>query len=445
MANGEVNQHGETSQTRRRRVLACAYACLLESGLPVSGGEATLGWSLVRQLARFHDVWVLTATSNRAGIEAELQRQPVDHLTFHYVDLPRCFRPLLRFPGGLQLYAYLWQIRAYFAARKLHQSVQFDLFHHITFANDWMASYIGALLPVPFLRGPCGGAHRTPEGFVREYSAGARFWERFRSFGQKVLRRDPVFVRSQRRAKTILVCNREAAEAIPARLRHKVEMFPVNGISPEDLRVLGSTDGRQGVAAELSPNGEGEVRTRASFEVLYAGKLLGLKGVGLAIRAFGIFAQRHSDAKFSVVGDGPERARLESLVHTLGLESSVHLQKWMPRSEVLALMQECDVFLFPSLRDGGGAVVVEAMAAGKPVICMDLAGPGMHVTDECGIKSPPRSSRETVELMAQALERLYQDGELRCKMGQAARRRAEEVYAWDHLGERLLKIYGGIR
>ena len=73
------------------------------------------------------------------------------------------------------------------------------------------------------------------------------------------------------------------------------------------------------------------------------------------------------------------------------------------------MMRECDVFLFPSLRDGGGAVVIEAMAAGKAVICMDLAGPGLHVTEECGIKIPADSPRETIELMARALEQLYQE------------------------------------
>jgi len=104
-------------------------------------------------------------------------------------------------------------------------------------------------------------------------------------------------------------------------------------------------------------------------------------------------------------------------------------------------MRQCDTFLFPSLRDGGGAVVVEAMAAGKPVICMDLAGPGMHVTEDCGFKIPPRSPDEAIELMTQALERLYHDRELRVRMGHAGRARAEQVYSWDHLGERLRKIY----
>jgi len=86
-------------------------------------------------------------------------------------------------------------------------------------------------------------------------------------------------------------------------------------------------------------------------------------------------------------------------------------------------------------------VVIEAMAAGKPVICMDLAGPGMHVTEECGIKIPASSPLETMELIAQALERLYRDPELRGRMGEAARRRAEQLYTWDHLGERLQQIY----
>jgi glycosyltransferase involved in cell wall biosynthesis len=104
-------------------------------------------------------------------------------------------------------------------------------------------------------------------------------------------------------------------------------------------------------------------------------------------------------------------------------------------------MRSCDVFLFASLRDGGGLVVVEAMAAAKPVICMDLGGPGLHVTEECGIKVPAHSPDEAIELMAQALERLYQNIELRVKMGQAARTRAERVYSWDQLGERLLQIY----
>jgi glycosyltransferase involved in cell wall biosynthesis len=424
---------------RKLRILTCAYACVLEEGAPVVGGEAVLGWNIVRQLGRFHQVWVLTAASNRPGIEAELQRQAQPNLTFVYIEIPRWLRPFLTFLGGIQFYAYLWQIQAYRVARKLHAQVKFDAFHHITYANDWMASYVGGLLPVPYLRGPGGGAHRTPQAFLKEYSFTARLWERFRTFMQWVLRHDPIYLRGQRRARVILLCNREATEAVPPSLKSKVQLFPVNGISAEDLRIFRGLNGK-GISP-TAPDRDWQGLSRRAFSVFSAGKLLGLKGYPLAIRAFGLFAQNHAHVKFTIVGDGPERVRLEGLVRNLGLERQVHLEKWVPRQELLRLMRHADTFLFPSLRDGGGAVVVEAMAAGIPVICMDLAGPGMHVTEECGIKIPARSPDETIELMAEALQRLYHDPELCAKMGEAGRARAERVYSWDHLGERLLSIY----
>ncbi len=423
----------------RLRILACAYACVFEDGVPVVGGEAVLGWNIVRQLARFHDVWVLTPGANRPGIEATLQKHNPGNMVFCYVDLPRWLRYFLKLPSGVQFYAYLWQIQAYWAARKLHARVGFDAFHHITYANDWMASYIGALLPVPYLRGPGGGAHRTPKAFLREYSFRACVWERFRTFGGWILRRDPVFLRGQHRARAILLCNREAVEAVPPRLRNKVQLFPVNGISEDDLRIFSRANGNGSSAAAPDHGRQGSNAT--VFHVLSAGKLLGLKGYALAIRAFAPFAQHHSDVRFTIVGDGPERTRLENLIRQLGLENQVQLLRWTPRQDLLAMMRQCDAFLFPSLRDGGGAVVVEAMAAGKPVVCMDLAGPAMHVTEACGIKIPARSPEEAVELMAQALERLYQDRQLCLKMGEAGRARAEQVYSWDHLGDRLRTIY----
>jgi glycosyltransferase involved in cell wall biosynthesis len=177
------------------------------------------------------------------------------------------------------------------------------------------------------------------------------------------------------------------------------------------------------------------------FRILSAARLIALKGYGLAIQAFKPFADQHADAKMVIMGEGPELPRLEKLVRSLQLSRQVLFPGWIARNALLDAMCSCDVFLFPSLRDGGGAVVVEAMAAGIPVICMDLAGPGMHVTEDCGIKIPARSPDETIELMAQALERLYQDKELRVKMGQAGRARAEQVYSWDYLGARLFMIY----
>ena len=413
----------KVSRMRKLRVLTCAYACVLEEGAPVAGGEAVLGWNIVRQIGRFHQVWVLTSASNRPGIEAELQRQAVPNITFVYIELPRWLRPFLTFLGGIQFYAYLWQIQAYWVARKLHAQVKFDAFHHITYANDWMASYVGGLLPVPYLRGPGGGAHRTPKAFLAEYSFGARLWEQFRSFGQWVLRLDPIFRRGQHRARVILLCNREAAEAVPPRFKSKVQLFPVNGISAEDFRIFSGANRNGG--SHAAPGQDPQGLTDAAFHVLSAGKLLGLKGYSLAIRAFALFAKHHADAKFTIVGDGPERSRLERFGSQSGiLNEQVHLEKWMPRQELLGLMRQCDTFLFPSLRDGGGAVVVEAMAAGKPVICMDLAGPACTSRRNAALRFLPVLPMRRLSSWPRRWSGLYQESvNFACKDGSSGTRR----------------------
>ncbi|MGA2985429.1 MAG: glycosyltransferase [Terriglobia bacterium] len=424
---------------KKLRVLTCAFVCSPSGNTQLGSGEAVLGWNLVTQLARFHEVHVLTHPSNREGIEKGLQVQTHPTLSFDYFDLPRWLGVLRKLQGCFQFYAYLWQIKAYFVARRLHRKIRFDAFHHLTYANDWAASFVGAFLPIPYLRGPCGGAQKTPRQFLSEYAWHNRLWERVRAGMGWVLRHDPIFLLGQSRARRILVCNRESLAAIPMRFRPKATLFPVNGISSEDLTLIASRNG-SGVSRDHKAT-VSSAKPSKEFRILSAGRLIALKGYGLAIRAFKPFADQHADSKMVIVGEGPDLPRLEGIVRPLQLGGQVCFPGWMARDGLLAAMCSCDVFLFPSFRDGGGAVVVEAMAAGKPVVCMDLAGPGMHVTEECGIKIPARSPHEAIELMAQALERLYHDRELCVKMGQAGRARAEQVYSWDHLGERLLKIY----
>ena len=406
------------------RVLACAFTCC-PSGQPgFTGGEDILGWNLLKQISRFHEVYALTHSDDRQSIERALKEQPIPNLHFRYVDLPRWLHPLLRLQGSHQLYAYLWQLRAYFTAIKLHRELRFDLFHHITYANDWMTSFIGAWLPVPYVRGPGGGAHRTPKGFETEYSLKGRIWEKFRGPGQWLFRHDPFFTRGQVRAKALLVCNKEAQLGISRRLAKKVYLFPVSGVSSEDLAIQPESNGR-----------------KKHFRVLSAGALIRVKGFGIAIKAFKLFVDKHPDATFSIIGSGPEGPRLKALVQDAQIEQKVEFLQWVPRDTLLKEMRGYDVFLFPSLRDGGGTVVIEAMSAAKPVVCLDVGGPGTHISDDCGIKVTPDSPQHAIEQLADALERLYLDEELRLRLGRGAREKAEKVYLWERLGEQLMNIY----
>ena len=405
------------------RILACAFACAADPGTKFFGGGDIMAWNLVKRLGRAHRLWVLTAAQNSAAIAAALEKQPLADVQFVYIDLPGWLHALLRHQAGIQLYVYLWQWRAYFVARRLHKQIRFDAFHHVTYENDWMASIIGALLPIPYLRGPAGGAHRVPKSFRSHFPAKSFLWEYLRMGLQWIFRHDPFFALGHERAKVLLMANREALNALPARWRRKARLLSVNGIAGDEL-----------VSPQQQAPGE-------KFAVLSAGRLVPLKGFDLALRAFAIFAARRPEAEFTIVGNGPERDRLENLIHQLGTEKQARIEGWMPRERLLAAMRSCDVFLFASLRDGGGLVVVEAMAAGKPVVCFDLGGPGLHVNEDCGFKVPARDPEQGVRDMAAALEKLADDRDLCTRMGRAAFERARQVYDWDRVADRIVQVY----
>ena len=412
----------------RLTILVCAFACDPGGVSPLGSGESILGWRIVEQAARFHEVHVLTHAGNRPSIEAAMDQGAVPNAHFHYVSLPRAAEWCVRHHRGpIQLYAYLWQMRACVEATRLHRRHRFDLFHHATFGNDWMASHTGALLPVPYVRGPGGEAHRMPAELKEDYPLAGRLWEWVRSRGQWMYRHDPFFIIGHNRAKAILVCNREAYDNLPCAWRRKAELFPVNGVSDDDLQII-----------ERASKAD---RDTSPFCVLSAGSLLPLKRFDLAIEAFGRFARAHTDAVMKIAGDGPELSRLQAVASATGIGDRVQFCGHLSRHDLLAEMVACDVFLFASTRDGGGAVVVEAMAARKPVVCFDIAGPGTHIRDGCGIKVAPAGRDRAIRELAKALRRLYRSPSMREEMGRRARHHAEASYHWDRLGERLSRIY----
>jgi len=218
---------------KRLRVLVSAYAChplATEESFP---GEAILGWNVVRQLCRFHDVTVLTRAYNMEALENGLRERGLE-ATCLYVTLPRALAPLLRHYLGFSLYYLFWQLKSFALARRLARERPFDVFHQVTFANDWMPSFIGAYLRMPFIWGPLGGAHRTPAALLPELGPRFRRKELVREALKDLWRATPFRRRGLERAAAILVCNRETETALSA-VRSKLRFFPVNGIDAEEL------------------------------------------------------------------------------------------------------------------------------------------------------------------------------------------------------------------
>ena len=410
------------------KVLVSSYACNPEGNRNLHPGEDLTGWKLVQQLSRYCELWVIAHKYNQKVIEAAPASATRANIHFIFLALPSWISWIYKIEFAQRIYYYLWQISAWRLAKELNKRIPFDIAHHVTFGNYWIGSFIGAFLPVPFVWGPVGGGQRTPQELLKEYSLYGKFAEWFRGFAQWVginllLSRRLCL----RRSKAVLVCNYETRNKIPDKYSSKVHMLPVNGISSEDLLVSGEPR-----------------RSSDKFKIVSSGRFVRLKGFALAIRAFSIMVEKAPNAIFEIIGSGPEEGRLKALAKSLDIEDRVQFVGWLPRDDVLRNMRFSDLFLFPSFRDGGGAVVVEAMASGLPVVVLDSGGPGFYIEDQWGIKVQPSDPEETVRAMANALYELYNDTPRRIQMGLAARARAEAYFLWDRIGEEIIALYNEI-
>jgi glycosyltransferase involved in cell wall biosynthesis len=169
------------------------------------------------------------------------------------------------------------------------------------------------------------------------------------------------------------------------------------------------------------------------------GNLLHLKAFHLGLRAFARCNLEH--AEYWIVGDGPERQRLQELAAALGCAARVKFWGWLPRHETLRRLAESHVLVHPSLHDSGGYTCIEAMAAGRPVICFDLPGPDAQITAEAGVKVHAGDPEQGVRDLADAMRRLARDPALRQRMGEAGRRRSAAAYRWESQVELLDAMY----
>ncbi|MFB2894069.1 glycosyltransferase [Aerosakkonemataceae cyanobacterium BLCC-F50] len=400
------------------KVLLSAYACE-----PGRGTELGVGWNTAWEIAKSHEVWVLTRPDDgREAIEATLARTPNPNLHFVYFTLP-ILGGMWRFGSiAFLIHYYLWQVQAYFVARDLHQKIGFDVAHHVTFVRHSTPSFL-VFLPIPFIWGPVGGGESAPAPFWRDFSFKNKVYEVLRSFARWVGERDPFARLTAQRSRVVRVTTEDTAVRVRAMGATNVEVFPEASLTQEEIDRLikcGTTN-------------------PSATRFISMGRLLHWKGFHLGLRAFA--AAKLPDAEYWVLGDGPERQRLENLVKELGIEQQVKFWNRLPRDQALEKLGSSTALVHPSLHDSGGWVCLEAMAAGRPVICLDLGGPSLQVTSETGFKVAAPDPEEAVQGLAAAMITLAKDPDLQVRMGLAGQHRIKDVYNWETRGVLISRLY----
>jgi glycosyltransferase involved in cell wall biosynthesis len=379
---------------------------------PNVGSEPGVGWRWAAELGKHHEVTVVTDTTRRVLVEADGVQLPPNVRVVYF--RPAWLRAMPLNSATAPLLYTLWQFGLLGFARLLQREREFDLAIHCTYGVFRHPSFLG-YLGIPFVFGPVGGGEDAPLALKRSIHGREKIKELLRSLLNKAALFDPFLWAAYARATLILTKTEDTRQALPWPFRRRAMVYPEIGID---------------APACIEPCGR---KMGEPLRVLFAGRLLGWKGAHLAIRAVAQAVAQGVAVEFTLLGKGPYEPELRRVAAEVGLADSIRWVSQMPQQELFALYRTMHCFLFPSLHDSSGNVVLEAQAYGLPVICLDLGGPATLVTPEMAIvvSTTGRGESEVVNGLAAALEQLAGDENLRLDMAKSAWTRVANSMSWE--------------
>lgn len=400
------------------------------------GGEAALPLHYFRVLRKLgHEVWLVVHARTRPELSklfgADSRIHYIEDTGFHRL-MWRLSRPLpARLAAGTLGYAMriATQLAQKRIVRELVTREKIDIVHQPMPVSPREPSLMHGL-GVPVVIGPMNGGIDFPPAFSAQYER--RAVTHLVSLGRAVTGLLNRVMPGKLQAAVLTVANERTGRWLPAGVRGKVIELVENGV---DLDLWA---GRE-VVDEPADN--------AVPRFVFMGRLVDWKAVDLLLEAFRAAAARAA-MSLTIVGDGGERSKLETLcrdwqlaAQAEGEAGKVYFAGWRSQPECAAILNRSSALVLSSLRECGGAVVLEAMASSRPVIATDWGGPADYLDPSCGVLVRPDSRASFVHGLTGALVTFAQSRELRVSMGRAGRLKATRLFDWDLKAERMVEIY----
>ena len=386
-------------------------------------------YSHAAALAKLHDVAIVVGSPSEGAVRRaggpfrsiEVVRMPLLERIYAW-SVRRIFKynfdtqVLTAFGYPFSL-AFEW--RAWRQLRRRIFAGEFDIVLRLVPMTPSLPSPFAFFLrkgPIPFVLGPLNGGLPWPPGFSqlenqKEWISNLRNLYRYLPFA-----------RSTYRDATAIIAASSQTYSEVAGYGDKVFFVPEPGIS-------GSQCADESRRLELG----------AKLDLIFVGGLVPRKACDIALRAAAPVL-RADMARFTVVGDGPERKRLEELTRSLGIGNAVSFCGWLTHADVISRLRTADVFVFPSVRDNGAGVVFEALASGAVPVVADFGGPGDIVYPEVGYKVPLTNESEMVSQMEKILAGLVQDRDLLYRLRQRGMSYARERLTWEAKAQNTTRV-----
>ena len=394
------------------KVLISAIACD-----PYGGSEGIYGWYVVSALTKDHDCFVITGGDSMPSLRRAQEEGLIPpNLKFRFLGQPKHYHPnrlIARFQSWVRFFIFTQRLLA--SAKSWHAEEGFDLVQHITYTTWRVASPLWKL-GIPFIWGPLSGTEIFPASCLNTLSLSSRCFEIIRSFQSFLARLSPA-VRACAQSAFCIPVPHQQAQSFIQNLRGSKSGVPLchNFFFPETrMNALHST---RFTTSALQP-----------LRAFAAGNLEGRKGIAIALQAIFLAKKAGVRVEYHVTSRGPELAHLQRLSETLGLLDQVTLGRRFEADDYASALATFDIVLLPSLRDGAGLSIMEAMLAGCVPIVADWCGPAEFVTPECGYKVAVNDPSNMATEIARILCILDNDRSLLRFKGDAASTRIRSSY-----------------
>jgi glycosyltransferase involved in cell wall biosynthesis len=412
----------------RPRVLVIA-----EAANPEWVSVPLVGWSMARALSEVADVHLVTQIRNRDAI---LRTGLIEGQDFTAIDSEAMARPLWKLGnllGGRKgkgwtittavavvSYPYFEHLiwKTFGAAI---QAGEYDIVHRVTPLSPITVSPMAgkcAAAGVPFIMGPLNGGVPWPKGFESVRRTEGEWLSRIRG----VRKLFPGRRRMLKATRAILAGSRQAIREVPAAFADRAVWLPENAIDTARFN-------------RIAPQ-----KIDGQLRACFIGRLVPCKGLDMLIEAAApvLAAGR---LQIDIVGDGPERSKVEALVDKFDLRSFVTFHGMVDHHRVQDIVVESNVMTFPSIRDFGGGAVLEAMALGVVPIVVDYAGPGELVAPMTGYKIPISSRDQITADLRRKLEEIVADPSDLPAIGARAREHVRTNYTWSAKARQVREVY----
>lgn len=400
----------------RQRILLVAYQCG-----PGMGSVSQIGWEWYARLCQAHDVTLVTHPRNSEALQAA--GAPFAGSQIITIDTEWFAGPLYRFAKRLfprsEHSVFLLSSLDYFvfdygAYRRLRQLLKvgrrWDVLHRVTPVSLAAPTWLGRL-GMPTIIGPLNSGLSDPPGFSSILRQESTWLVRLREFGRLF----DGLLGSTRHASRMLTATAATLRGVAVKYRGRCMPMLENGV---DL---------QRFQASPWPPAPGPAMP---LRVLFVGRLIPAKALTLLLQAVARLVREGHPIELSVIGNGPLLAQWQAEVAQLGLNQIVRFHGSLPAEQVALAMQHCHVFCLPSVRESGGAVLLEAMASARPVIAMNFGGPAELVDAKVGQLIPLKSPESAIDALASTLRDVIEQPECWRQRGKAGRQRVETLHCW---------------